>query len=172
MFKESLSLFHEMKLRNIPTSSITFQQLAAAATKSNIEMTNILVELEIVLSTLNNKERDVEQSGAIYNILIRGYGSIGDFNSALSTFNSLDRSNAMCLSAILFVCSMSTPARWNEALMIIHTSDIVVGAEGPGNIESMALSYAIISCSKENQWEVRRVCIYCLDQIDLEIFIR
>ena len=154
MFKDAVLLFHNMKRKHIPSSSITFQQLAIAAAKSDLHISTILADLEKVLVVLNKRERDVEQSGPIYNLIIRGYGSIGKFEDALRVFNSLDQSNALCLSAILFVCSTTTPARWNDALMIIHTSDIVVGAQGPGNVESMALSYAIIACSKENEWQV------------------
>jgi len=154
MFQAAKSLFHEMKRKYVPTSSTTFQQLALAAARSNIENSIILDGLEEILATLSKQERNVEESGAIYNFLIRGYGSMGKFDDSMRIFNSLERSNTMCLCAILFVCSISTPARWNEALLIIHTSDIVAGAEGPGNIESTGLSYAIIACSKENQWEV------------------
>ena len=44
-------------------------------------------------------------------------------------------------------------ARWCEAIFLLHTSDIITGALGRGNVEYSALSYSVIACSKENQWE-------------------
>ena len=79
---------------------------------------------------------------------------VGDPVNAIRIFNELEQTDAECLSSILFVCSISSPSRYKEAIMILHTSDIVHGARGPGFVETEALSYAVIACSKENQWEV------------------
>lgn len=155
MFKEATLLFHDMKQKHIPSSTTTFQQLAIAATKSNFEVENIVDGLENILTTLNKQERHVRESGPIYDALIRGYGYLGNFDDALRVFNSITQTSALCLSSILFVCSITSPARWNEAVIILHSSYVVAGAQGPGKIEAMALSYAMIACSKENQWQVR-----------------
>ena len=171
--KETLSLFYEMKREYVQPSSITFQQIALAATRSNLETKLVLVELEKVLSKLNQQERTAQCSGSIYQWLIQGYGSIRRFDDAFRIFDSLDQTDEMCLSTILFfVCSVSKPARWKEAVMIIHTCDIVENARGPGKIESRALSYGIIACSKENEWQVRSYgTFYCINHLRLYLHL-
>ena len=155
MFAEVVSVILDMKRNLVPLGPSTFQYLVAAASKSNVEVESALGNYEKIITILHRDERHVRQSGQLYNAIIRGYGSIGKVDDALRVFHSLEQTNAQCLSSILFVCSTATPARWEEAVMILHVSDIVVGAQGPGKVEAMALSYAITACSRENQWEVR-----------------
>ncbi len=155
MFTESVSVIRDMKRNRVPLGPSTFQHLVAAASKSDVDIESVLYNYEQIISILNREERHVSQSGQIFSALIRGYGSTARTDDALRVFNSLEQTNAQCLSSMLFVCSTSSPARWKEAIMILHMSDIVVGAQGPGKVEAMALSYAIIACSKENEWEVR-----------------
>jgi pentatricopeptide repeat domain-containing protein 1 len=50
------------------------------------------------------------------------------------------------------VCASSTPARWEEAILILHNSDIDKDAVGPANINAHALNYAIFACTKADQW--------------------
>ncbi len=155
MFEESVAIIFDMKRNHVPLTQNTFQYLVAAASKSALETHVILESYEQVLSILNVKERHVSKGGYLYNALIRAYGSINRIDDALRIFHSMEQTNAQCLSSILFVCSTASPARWRDAVMILHLSDIVVGAEGPGRIEAMSLSYAITACSRENEWEVR-----------------
>jgi len=151
MIEEAMKVFYEMKNDNIPLSRNTFQGLATAASRSSVEMEVLLNNLRKLLTMLSEDEKRVELCGSIYNFLILGYGSIGKVEDALYIFDSIRQTNSQCLSAILYVCSTSHPARWEDAITIIHSSDIVVGAQGPGKIEAMALTYAIIACSKENE---------------------
>ncbi len=144
-----------MKEKHIPASPTTFRLIAIGASNSNLDLQYIHKELEKLLKSLNKQERHVQQSGPIYNQLIRGYGSTQEFESAMRVFKMMDQTDEVCLSSILFVCSTLSPARWKEAVLILHSSDIVAGCQGPGNVHMKALSYAIIACSKEDQWQVR-----------------
>ena len=155
MFAESVSVIHDMKQNHIALGPTSFQYLVAAATNSKVDGESILHNYEQILTILNKEERHVSISGQLYNALIKGYGSFRRVDDAIYVFNSLEQTNAQCLSSILFVCSTASPARWQQAVLILHMSDIVVGARGPGKVEINALSYAIIACSKENEWEVR-----------------
>ena len=53
-----------------------------------------------------------------------------------------------CLSAMLKVCSLHKRA--DEALLLLHSSDVVVG---PALVSPRALSYAVIACSRSEKWE-------------------
>ena len=155
-FESACSLFKFMRQDRIQPTAITFQKLALAAQKSDCSAKLIVEYMNEILSGLKENEKDIMMSGPIYNSIIRAYGSLNDPNSALRVFESIDRVNAQVLSSILFVCSSVSPARWQDAIIILHTSDIVVGAAGRGRIEYGALTYAVIACAKENEWKVRR----------------
>jgi hypothetical protein len=82
------------------------------------------------------------------------YGSQGLFDDALRTFETIvGRVDWPCLRAILLACSTAFPTRWLDAATILHTSDIVEGTSGPGKIDQIALSNAIIACCKGDQFE-------------------
>lgn len=149
-----------MKHDEVCPTAITFQKLALACQKSSCPPETVVECLEGVLCQLNDHERNAMISGPIYNRLIRAYGKLNDFDNSLRIFESIDSTNAQILSSMLFVCSAVTPVRWQDAIIILHTSDIVVGAAGRGNIEYSALSYAVIACSKENQWKVRELSLF------------
>ena len=50
--KKQILLFHEMKKKQIPLSLTTFQQLAAAATRCDLDVQKMLGELEKFLTLL------------------------------------------------------------------------------------------------------------------------
>lgn len=144
------SLFQLMKKEGIAPTVTTFQRLSLAVQNSDCPPETAIRSLESVLDILNDFELRASISGPIYNSLIRLYGSINDFEKALYTYENVDHANAAILSSILFVCSSVKPVRWQDAIIILHTSDIVENAMGRGKIEYSALSYAIIACSKQN----------------------
>ena len=152
-FEEACSIFKIMKQDKVEPTGITFQKLALAAQKCDCSAEVIAEYLEEVLRQLNDYD---SRAMPIDNSLIRAYGTLNDFDSALRVFESIDRVNAQILSSMLFVCSTVSPVRWQDAIILLHSSDIVAGAAGRGRIEHSALNYAVIACSKENQWEVRR----------------
>ena len=153
-FDEACSMFRIMKKDRVEPTAITFQKLALACQKCDCPAKTIVECLEEVLSQLDDYERRAMMSGPVHNMLIREYGNLNDFDNALRVFESIDRVNAQILNSILFVCSAVSPVRWQDAIILLHTSDIVAGAAGRGRIEYSALSCAVIACSKENQWKV------------------
>ena len=153
--EKAFELYLEMKLKRIAPTLATFQKLATAARKSYSRngIPAAVKILEKIVMTLNAKEFQVIMSGPIFGTLIRAYGLLNEYDKAAQIFKSLDSTNGQCLSAMLYVCSTSSPARWQDALVIIHCSDIIIGRKGPSHIEANALSYAMIACAKENEWE-------------------
>lgn len=153
--EKAFETYLEMKEKRVAPTLATYQKLAIAARKSysNIGIPAAVNILEQIVMTLNGKDFQVIMSGPIFGTLIRAYGLLNDYDKAAQIFHSLDRTNGQCLSAMLYVCSTSSPARWQDALVILHCSDIIVGRKGSRYVEAQALSYAMIACAKENEWE-------------------
>ena len=104
------------------------------------------------------EDRSVRVGGPLFESIIRNHGNTTDpgtaYQTARTAFDSINGpADDACLSAMLRVCSTSDPVRWNEALMLIHSSDIVSRAPRPGLVSSRALSYAVIACAKADQYE-------------------
>lgn len=92
--------------------------------------------------------------GPILEALIRQYGAGGKYAEALCTFEQIQGPvDAKCLQAMLYACSAGEPPRWEDALSLLHTSDIVEGTRGPAKVDFKTLSYAVLACTKANQWE-------------------
>jgi pentatricopeptide repeat protein len=109
--------------------------------------------LEDILSLMSSKERTVGIGGAVFEALISVYGSQGRFQKALSTFESIKGViDKACLRSILLSCALSHPAKWEDAVSILHTSDIVAGTAGPGKIDQIALGNAVLACCKADQF--------------------
>jgi len=97
-------------------------------------------------------EKTVAVGGSIIEALIKVYAAQAQFDKALRTFNTITgRVDGQCLRAILFACSIADPPRWEDAVAILHTSDIVESNSGPGRIDQVALGYAVTACAKANQ---------------------
>ena len=110
--------------------------------------------LEKIVDGMTGDESNCAVGGAIYEALIATYGSLRRVEDALHTFDSIiGEVDAPCLRAILLACSTASPARWQDAVTILHTSDIIEGTTGPGKVDQIALSNAIIACSKAGEYE-------------------
>jgi pentatricopeptide repeat protein len=110
--------------------------------------------LERVVSLMDNSEKSVRIGGRIFEALIVVYGAQSSMEEALTTFRMITgRVDGPCLRAILFACSLSNPPRWEDAVSILHTSDIVEDSLGPGKVDQIALGNAIICCSKANEFQ-------------------
>ena len=97
-------------------------------------------------------EKTVTVGGSIIEALIKVYAAQAQFDKALRTFNTITgRVDGQCLRAILFACSIADPPRWEDAVAILHTSDIVESNSGPGRIDQVALGFAVTACAKANQ---------------------
>jgi len=103
---------------------------------------------------MDRSEMTAKTGGAIFEALIGVYGVHSMIDEALRTFRMvIGRVDGPCLRAILLACSLANPPRWEDAVSILHTSDIVEGSSGPGKIDQTALSNVIISCSKANKFQ-------------------
>ena len=110
--------------------------------------------LEHVLTLMNRDEVRVRTGGPILQALIRQYGAGGRYIEARRVFDQIQGPvDAHCLRAMLYACSAGEPPRWQDALSLLHTSDIVEGTRGPAKVDSKALNYAILACAKADEWE-------------------
>ena len=57
-----------------------------------------------------------------------------------------------CLCAMLRVCSSVKPAKWNDAIILIHSIIVNDAQMSGGMVSSRALSLAITACAKADQW--------------------
>lgn len=130
-------------------------QRVAAALQSMKNMDNKAFYLERIVARMSSEERTSRIGGAVFEALISVYGSQGRFDEASKTFETIEGGvDGPCLRAILLACSKASPVRWLDATTILHTSDIVEGATaGPGQVDQIALSNAIIACAKANEFE-------------------
>ena len=108
--------------------------------------------------TKSERDRCVKIGGPLFDSLIRAHGDESEpgasYSAARMAFDSIvGPVDDACLSAMLLVCSSTKPARWEEAVILLHSSDIVSGARGPGRISSRALSYAVVACAKADRWD-------------------
>lgn len=110
--------------------------------------------MQYIVSLMNPFEMRASVGGPIFETLIRQYGAGGKYVEARRVFDSIEGPvDANCLRAMLYACSAGEPPRWEDALSLLHTSDIVEGTRGPAKVDSKALSYAMLACAKADQWE-------------------
>jgi len=149
----ALAMYEEMKHHGFMLSAGTSKRLVAVIQSS--ENPDDRIELLVrIVDRMNTRERTSRIGGALFEALISAYGSQGRFEEALRTYETIiGRVDGPCLRAILLACGQASPARWLDAATILHTSDIVEGTSGPGKIDQIALSNAIIACSKADQFE-------------------
>lgn len=103
---------------------------------------------------MDRSEKTIGSGGSVIVKLIGIYGTLGLVDKALEIFYGIyGQIDAPCLRSILLACSLADPPRWQDALSILHTSDIVEESAGPGRIDQGALSYAVMACSKANKYE-------------------
>lgn len=107
-----------------------------------------------IIERMSPVDLNIRSSGPVFETLIGLYGSQRRFDEALLAFDSITgQIDGPCLRAILLACSMASPSRWMEAITILHTSDVVETASGPGRMDQVALGNAIIACSKADEFE-------------------
>jgi hypothetical protein len=103
---------------------------------------------------MSREERCVNVGGAILEALISTYATQGRFDDATRVLDMIEgRIDGPCLRAMLLACGTASPPRWEEAVSMLHTSDIVEGTSGPGKMDQVALSNAIIACCKADEFE-------------------
>jgi pentatricopeptide repeat domain-containing protein 1 len=150
---DAMECYLEMIGRGLNPSGQTFQSLARSI--RSVENTTSRVEwLREVYGTMSVDQKAAEVGGPIVDALIQGLGLSERFDDALETFESIaGPADARCLRAILSACSTVHPPRWKEALSILQASDVCTGTADPAHVDPIALGYAMLACSKADQFE-------------------
>ena len=150
LYREALALYHyEMQPLKLPSTRNTYKNIVIALNNANNEevknsRSKKAALLEGVLSRMNDRDRSVEIGGPLFEALIKFHGEEGSFKAAKMAFESIiGPCDEPCLSAILCVCSSTSPTHWKEAVLLTHSSDVVWGARGPGMIPTRALSVSV-----------------------------
>lgn len=151
LYREALALYHyEMQPLKLPSTRNTYKSIVYALDNANNEevknsQSKKAALLEGVLSRMTERDRSVEVGGPLFEALIKLHGEAGSFKAAKMAFDSIvGPCDEPCLSAILRVCSSTTPTHWKEAVLLTHSSDLVWGARGPGMIPTRALSVSLL----------------------------
>jgi len=158
MHREALYFFYEMNNLKLSASRKTYQRLVFAINNSrDRELASSCKRkaalLEGLLSHMPNSDCTIDVGGAVFLSLIRNYGNMTDsstsYSNARKVYDSIiGSSDDACLAALLRICSLSNN-KANEAIMLLHSSDVV---SSPGFVSSRALCYAVIACAKSDQW--------------------
>ena len=150
--EEAIDVFQEMKEAQLDGTWVTFQKLSLGF--RNLTAPEKVGKLQSIYKCMTASERKAAVSGPILSDLIASYGSMGDYDKALSVFESIEGpSNAACLRAVLFACSNASPPEWEEALGLLHTCDVVGNVMGPAHVDAIAVSNTILACSKADKWD-------------------
>jgi pentatricopeptide repeat domain-containing protein 1 len=149
---EALNIFDETVRKGLDATRTTFFQLAVSVRKVS-DTGRRLGLLERITKKIEPNTYSIDVVGPVFEALIATYGSMGKFNDALEVFDSIQGpSDAPCLRAITYACSVATPPAWEDAVSIIHSSDIV-GGSAPCYIDQVAIGNVMLACSKANKWE-------------------
>lgn len=151
-FGEIILTFSEIQGQMVATSTTFNIMLRAARTLTDIsERCSFLRE---IFSRMGPRDKHVSSGGQLIERLIFALGSQGYFHEASAVFESIKGpSDASNLRAMLFACSTAQPPAWEHALELLHTSDIVLLSEPPAYVDSVALAYTMLACSKADRWE-------------------
>mmetsp|Transcript_3235 Transcript_3235/g.5931 ORF Transcript_3235/g.5931 Transcript_3235/m.5931 type:complete len:1086 (-) Transcript_3235:468-3725(-) len=163
LHREALYFYYEMQHLGLSATRKTYRRLVSAVDNASDPEISMSCQkkaalLDGVMSVMSEKDRGVLIGGPLFESLIRNHGNATDpgtsYQAARMAFDSIiGPVDDACLSAMLRVCSCVNPVKWEEAIMLLHSSDIVNKAMGPGLVSRRALSYAVIACAKADQWE-------------------
>lgn len=150
---EAISLYDEIRQNSLIPQRATFYHLSRAL-KKTVDVVSRSSSLKSIYDTMSVQERSAMVGGPIIEALILAYAAIGDYQSAVHVYDAIEGpSDATCLRAILYACSVSSPPQWEDALDILHTSDITHDNISPHHVDSIALANAMIACSKAGRWQ-------------------
>ena len=150
--ERTVEIFKRMKENGLKTNKKVFKQLLSAIENGEHSQSQKrqLSLLETVFDHMEPTDFAAQLSGPILEALILFYGMNDRFDDALEVFEKIyGPANGPCLRAILSACSLSR--RWEEAISILHTSDIVEGAAGPARLDMRAIGFAVIACAKSGE---------------------
>lgn len=151
-YDELILTFEEIQSKTKATST-TFNILSRAA-RTITDATEKCAFLEGIYSRMTFQDKHVSMGGQLIENLVFALGSQGRIEDAKKAFESLEGpSDAPNLRAMLFACSNSNPPLWELALEYLHTSDIFFRSRPPAHVDTVALAYAMLACSKADRWE-------------------
>jgi len=137
--------YYEMQHLGLAATRKTYQRLVFAIDNTkDPELSKSCQKkaalLDGVLSAMPEKDREIQVGGLLIDALIRNHGN-STYQGARRAFYSIKGPvDDRCLQSMLRVCSSVNPVKWKEAILLIHSSDIVnTAASGPGLVSSQAL---------------------------------
>ena len=154
MVHEAVSMYSELMQKGLSPLPSTFVLLGRAI-RTIKDADEKLVLLARIFDLMGPNEWKTSVGGPVIEALISTYGALGMYEDARRVFESIEGPcDAACLRAVLFACSQASPVpEWEEALSLLHSSDIVSGCEGPSFVDPIALSNTMLACSKADQWK-------------------
>ena len=151
-FDEMVECFLDLQEETAATAS-TFHILSRAARKV-IDIPERCSFLEKIYQNMKVDDKHVSIGGRLVETYIFALGIERRYEDAKIVFESIQgASDAPILRSILFACSNAEPPAWEDALEILHTSDIFFQSRPPAYVDEVALAYAMLACSKADRWE-------------------
>ncbi|KAL3925370.1 MAG: hypothetical protein SGILL_000456 [Bacillariaceae sp.] len=153
--EKALEFYDVMKNEKFSVSSVAFKRLVTLIdASSSVSTSDKELTLLHIFNQMDAKERHITVGSPLFETLITLYGSIGDIDKATMVAGRITGyMDAPCLRAILLAHTSCPEVRWKEAVEILHTSDIVEEASGPGLIDQLALSHVLVACSKADEFD-------------------
>ena len=150
--EEALDLFKEMLAGGVAPTRTTYRRLADIFKLLHSKEKQMGFFLAI-FETMGTRDLSTDVGGPILAPLITLLGEADRYDEAKKLFDGAFGSiDGPSLRAILLAASRASPPRWEDALEILHTSDIFSETSGPGKVDQVALGYAIIACSKADEF--------------------
>mmetsp|Transcript_56092 Transcript_56092/g.135863 ORF Transcript_56092/g.135863 Transcript_56092/m.135863 type:complete len:1282 (-) Transcript_56092:1217-5062(-) len=150
----AIALLDAMKKRGHQVMPLTIKRINSVLSDppiSNYDRERYMLR---ILDVLDDDELTVRVSGPIFESLITYYGTVGEVDQAFNVSTRIQgHLNSPCLRALLLVYSSTKPVRWEDAIELLHSSDITDGSTGPGLMDQVALGHTLVACSKADQFE-------------------
>ncbi|KAL7548212.1 hypothetical protein ACHAWF_011506 [Thalassiosira exigua] len=176
MHREALCAYFEMKAAGSAASRTTYRELARAIDSSPdlVAPGDRAALLEGILAGMDEEDRRARTGGPLVASLVRNHGNAtvalrsrgtrpkshggggggASYEAARRAFDSIvGPADDACLSAMLQVCASVDPARHEEAVALLHSSDVVDESLGPGLVSRRALSSAVVACARGDRWD-------------------
>lgn len=151
MALQACQIYDEIKEIGLASTRTTFIQLALCIEKRQ-DVEERIIMLENIFKKVDMND-EWKSACPIVESLINAYGSRGRYHDALNVFNRIEgHTDTRCLRAITSLCTSMTPPPWEDAISIIHSSDIV-DDESACRVDQVALGHVMLACSKAGKWE-------------------
>jgi pentatricopeptide repeat protein len=153
--QQALEFYDFMKDQGSTVFESSFRRLVSVI-QNNVNCSSQDKEEKLLhlLGRMETEERRAKIGGPTFEALINLYGSRRDLKAAMKIADQIEGTwDARCLRAVLQAHAACPDECWKEAVELLHTSDIVDGACGPGLIDQIALSHVLVACSKANQFD-------------------